>query len=120
MTETTNMTETTKITIKLSADDLQLYRKKGNGTAARSLSTGITRAIVEVIPMLGSAYDMDRNARAIGKVFDKHVRPRMNKHAHVGARDTEPRYVAAQTIINYVKDHLGIPRNEWTTLGDWI
>jgi len=111
---------TTATTIKLSADDLCLYRMKGNGTAARSISTGLTRALAEVLPMLGSRWLVDANARAVGVVWEKHVRPRLGKHSKVGASDTESRDCAAQILIDHVKDSLEIDRNEWTTLGDWI
>jgi len=103
----------------LSANDWELYDMKGVGKVARAMNAGMRKAIKQIEKDLGKyPYDEAKWAKRIGAAYKKHVEPVMSKYSSFGAWDTEPRYHAAQGLVDVVKGWYGI--NGWTNLGDYI
>jgi hypothetical protein len=88
--------------------------------AAKALAAAAEKAAKELRDELKGVSDHKVAAKIIGQVFDKHLRPVMSKYSKTGATDTEPRNVGAQFLIDVAKHVMGIPRDEYTDLGDYI
>ncbi len=78
----------------------ELYSSvKGSGKAARRLTAAVITAINEADERFGSL----PVAKLLGDVYKKHVDPVMSEFREFGATDTEPRFHAQQTLVDFGK-----------------
>lgn len=112
-----------------SINDWQIFSKPGAGAAAKALTVALKKSQAVLLQSLRSKaykdlepdWEVDhenRVAKLIGKVYSKVLYPVMSKFTNFGATDTEPRYVAAQALIDTAKNFYGI--SGFTNLGDYI
>jgi len=83
----------------------------------------LNKALVRTIKAVAKASPCGEEAMAkeLGKAASEHMYPAMQAERKFGATDTEPRYRAAQALIDWAKDQLDISRDEYCPeLGDWL
>jgi hypothetical protein len=102
------------IKVPVTARDWQIYGSvPGSAGAARDLTKALKKAFNEFDRTLAGGGTVKGALANAARV----IKPVMSKHGKYGATDTEPRYVAAQMIVNYAKvkvlGTLGETRYDW-------
>ena len=110
----------------------QLYSPEGKeqskltSEAVKALNTGMRKATGELKKWMNKnevnqgGASMGVAAKFLGKIWGKHVEPVFDdsKYTSTGINDTEPRYIAAQLLIDLIKNYYGI--SGYTDLGDYL
>jgi hypothetical protein len=111
------------IKIPTSGRDWQLFTTvRGVGEAAKKMTKGLKKAITELTKLMREerTESVPEIAKMIGYVWKKHIETAMARCKGYGATDTEPRYRAAQALIDKAKQWLGMSGYYMPELGDWI
>jgi len=91
-------------TLPTSASDWQLYSRKGSANAARALTAALKRAEKKARKALDRTHGDKNAANVMSKIFNEVMYPVMDKHASVGASDTEPRVTAKLYLDSVVEE----------------
>lgn len=96
---------------RLTPETLQLYSDEPTAkTAAREISAAVVVASSTIRRSIREQRieSVSKAARVVGDAYTSIVYPVLDRHADAGARDTEPRGVVAQKLVDAAKDALGI------------
>ena len=106
----------------MNARSWQLYAdKRGAGLAAHRLNRALEKAKVSLKdPVFPDFQHWNEHevGRRLSRVCREIMYPALEVDDQYGACDSEPRFVASQALINFIKQHYRI--DTYTQLGEYI